>query len=116
MLGLSIAEVMSGSGRAVKVRARLRIDWLSPLLGVLVMLDLTSFWTRLVDARALTLNYLMLMLLLGLTALHCLAANLVFPEELDRCADFDAHYWANKGLVLGAMFALNAPTCLLDWV
>ena len=45
LLGLSIAEVMSGFGKAVKARSRLRIGWLTPLLGVLVMLDLTSFWT-----------------------------------------------------------------------
>lgn len=117
LLGLSIAEVMGGFGKAVKARSRLRIGWLTPLLGVLVMIDLTSFWTIAWSLRdRIPLNLLMMILLLGFTALYYLAANLVFPEEPDRCPDYDQHYWANKRLVLGAMLVLNAPTYLLDWV
>jgi hypothetical protein len=117
VLGLSIAEVLGGFGKAVKARARLRIGWLTPLLGVLVMLDLTSFWTIAWSMRqTIPLNYLMLMLMLGFTAIYYVAASLVFPEEPDRCRDFDDNYWANKRLVLGAMFVLNAPTYALDWV
>jgi hypothetical protein len=117
LLGLSIAEVLGGFGRAVKARSRLWIGWLTPLLGVLVMLDLISFWTLAWSLRdIIPVNYLALMLMLGFTGLYYLAANLVFPEEPDRCPDFDVHYWANKRLVLGAMFVLNAPSYLTDWV
>lgn len=117
LLGLSIAEVMSGFGRAVKARSRLRIGWLTPMLGVLVMLDLTSFWTVAWSMRdMIPTSYLMLMVLLCFTALYYLAANLVFPEDPSACPNFDDHYWANKRLVLGAMLVLNAPTYLLDWV
>lgn len=83
LLGLSLAEVLSGFGKAVKARRRLRIGWLTPLLGVLVMLDLTSFWTTAWAARdLLPVNYLTLMLLLAFTGLYYLVATLVFPEDV----------------------------------
>jgi hypothetical protein len=116
LLGLSLAEVLSGFGKAVKARARVRIGWLTPLLGVLVMLDLTSFWTTAWSVRdTLPVNYFTLMVLLGFTGAYYIAANLVFPEEPDRCPDFDVHYWASKKLVVGAMFALNIPSYVVDW-
>jgi len=116
LLGLSLAEVLGGFGKAVKARARIRIGWLTPLLGVLVMLDLTAFWITGWSVReSIPVNYLTLMLLLVVTGLYYLAANLIFPEEPDRCPDFDAHYWANKRLVLAAMLALNLPSYAADW-
>jgi hypothetical protein len=116
LLGLSLAEVLSGFGKAVKARARLRIGWLTPLLGVLVMLDLISFWTTAWSMReVLPANYFTLMALLAFTGAYYVAANLVFPEDFDRCPDFDVHYWANKKLVLSAMLALNLPSYVADW-
>lgn len=116
LLGLSLAEVLSGFGKAVKVRARVRIGWLTPSLGVLVMLDLLSFWTTAWSMReVLPVNYFTLMALLAFTGAYYVAANLVFPENPDRCEEFDVHYWANKKLVLCAMFALNLPSFIADW-
>ena len=117
LLGLAIAEVLGGFGRAVKARARLRIGWLTPLLGVIVMLDLISFWTIAWSLReVIPFNALSLMLLLVYTGVYYLAANLVFPEDPDRCPDFDGHYWANKALVLGAVFLLNLPNFVAEWI
>lgn len=116
LLGLSLAEVLNGFGKAVKARARLRIGWLTPLLGVLVMLDLISFWITAWSMRdILPVTYFTLMILLAFTGAYYVAANLVFPEEPDRCPDFDVHYWVNKKLVLAAMFALNLPNYVADW-
>jgi len=115
LLGLSLAEVLGGFGKAVKARARVRIGWLTPLLGVLVMLDLTSFWTSAWAARdLLPVNYLTLMLLLAFTGLYYLAATLVFPEEVNSGRDFDEHYWLNKRLVVGAVLLLNLPDAAFD--
>lgn len=115
LLGLSLAEVLSGFGKAVKARARVRVGWLTPLLGVLVMLDLTSFWTTAWAARdLLPVNYLTLMLLLAFTGLYYLAATLVFPEDVDSVPNFDAHYYLNRRLVIGAVLLLNVPDLVFD--
>ena len=116
LLGLSLAEVLHGFGKALKARARVRIGWLTPLLGLIVMLDLTSFWTTAWTAREqITVNYLTLMMLLVFTGLYYLAATLIFPENPDNAPDFDAHYWANKRFVLGAVILLNVPELAFDW-
>ena len=44
VLGLALAEVMGGFGRALQSRRKIHIGWLSPLLGTIVAFDLTSFW------------------------------------------------------------------------
>ena len=48
MLGLSVAEVLSGLARSIEERLQsrptLRIGWLCPLLAAFVLLDLLSFW------------------------------------------------------------------------
>lgn len=117
LLGLSLAEVLGGFGKALKARARIRIGWLTPLLGLLVMLDLIGFWITAWSVReAIPVNYLTLMLLFVVTALYYLAANLVFPEEPDRCPDFDIHFWANKRLVVAAVLALNLPAYAADLI
>ena len=53
LLGLSLVELLSGLGRTVKARLHtdsttvdaFRIGWLTPMLGLFVMLDLLSFWS-----------------------------------------------------------------------
>ena len=115
VLGLSLAEVLHGFSKAVKARQRIRIGWLTPLLGMLVMLDVISFWTAAWALRdTLSVIYLTLMLMLLFSGAYYLAAGMVFPEEPDQCADYDDHYRANKKLVVGAVFALNVPNFAVD--
>ena len=45
LLGLALAEVLGGLGTAIQSRRKVRIGWLTPLLGLVIALDLTSFWT-----------------------------------------------------------------------
>lgn len=117
LLGLSLAEVLHGFSKAVKARARVRIGWLTPLLGMLVMLDLISFWGTAWGLREVLPNlYITLLGMLLFAGSYYLAASLVFPEQPVPGADYDDHYWANKKLVVGAVFALNLPNYVYDLV
>lgn len=44
LLGLSLAAVLTGFARALRMRPRIKMGLLSPLLGLFVILDVTSFW------------------------------------------------------------------------
>src|SRR4051794_20640952 len=44
LLALSLAKVLSGFARALGRRRVAPLGWLTPMLAVFVMLDLTSFW------------------------------------------------------------------------
>ena len=131
ILGLSLVEVLTGFARALKRRRVARsvgldgtshpnthLGWLTPLLAIFVMLDLTSFWEfgwgarRFVDPQ-----YGILVIGLFMCGLYYIAASLVFPSEFGERADFDAHYIDHRRQVLGAIlicdFIEMAPVLIL---
>ena len=44
ILGLALATGLGGLAKALKVRHKIRIGWLTTLLGLFVSLDLVTFW------------------------------------------------------------------------
>ena len=111
LLGLAIAEVLSGFSRALKLRrgARpVRIGWLTPMLGLFVILDLTSFWLIAYYARdQLQPEYVTLIGVLAIVGIYYLAATLIFPDDPEEWPDFDAWYDRQNRMVLGGMLAAN---------
>ena len=113
LLGLSIVEVLGGLARAIEARLRpgaaVRIGWLTPLLGIFVLLDLLSFWqaawtTR--DVGGVSSHSLMAVTLFA--SAYYLAAHLVFPREPTEHAELDSHFFRVRRIVLGVMLALLA--------
>ncbi len=113
LLGLSIVEVLGGLARSIEARLRpgatLRIGWLTPLLGIFVLLDLLSFWqaawtTR--DVVGVSSHSLMAVTLFA--SAYYLAAHLVFPREPAEHAELDSHFFRVRRIVLGVMLALLA--------
>ena len=45
LLGLALANVLSGLSNALQERRKLKVGTLTPLLGLLITLDITSYWT-----------------------------------------------------------------------
>jgi hypothetical protein len=101
MLGFSLAELLSGLVRAVRARRTVRLGWLTPLLALFVMLDLTSFWANAFDNRELIpARYGILVLGLLATGLYYFAASLVFPDASEEASDLDAHFYRHRRTVL----------------
>jgi len=110
LLGLAIAEVLGGFARAVKLRRStrpVRVGWLTPLLGLFVILDLTSFWVVAYGARdQLTADYLTLIAVSAIVGTYYLAASLIFPDDPEEWPDFDDHYdRQNRAVILGLLAA-----------
>ena len=106
LLGLSLAEVLGGLARTLKQWRTVRLGWLTPLLGLLVMLDLTSSWALAYALRdSIPGNFLTLVIGLFVTGLYFLAASLVFPEDASKWPDLDAYYFEHKQQVLGGILA-----------
>ena len=109
LLGLSLVEVLAGLVRTVKARKAVRLGWLTPLLGIFVMLHLTSFWTDAWEMREhipATDGALFVGLLLA--GLYYFAASMVFPERPDECPDLDDYYFAHKRQVLAGVLICDA--------
>ena len=112
LLGLSLAEVLTGLVRTVKSRQAVRLGWLTPLLGLFVMVDLTSFWSVAWMLREdFSPTFALLLLGLAVTGLYYFAASLVFPERTEEWPDLDTYYFAHKRAVLGSITVCNlVPT------
>jgi hypothetical protein len=110
ILGLSLAKVLEGFARALKRRRVVHLGWLTPLLAVFVMLDLTSFWeSGWATRKFLTPQYGMLLIGLVMCGLYYIAASIIFPGEFGEGReamhgdDFDEHYIEHRRQVLGAI-------------
>lgn len=114
LLGLAIAEVLGGFSRALKLKRgtrAVRIGWLTPLLGILVMLDLTSFWLLAWDAREqIEANYATLIVVLAMVGIYYLAATLIFPDTPEEWPDFDDWYDKQNRMVIGGLLTANVAS------
>lgn len=94
LVGLTYTEMLAGLARAVKSSRHVKIGWLVPLLGVLILINLTMFWYGAWQMRHVavpTSGALLMTLLVGGT--YYLAASLVFPNAEDNVADLDDHFF-----------------------
>ena len=119
LLGLAVAEMLSGFGHVLKLRARrkagvddaavrVRIGWLVPLLGLLVLVDLATFWGGLWMAReGLQMSMLTVFCVLALIGGYYLVATQVFPDEPQLWPDFDDYYRLQKRFVVLGVFGIN---------
>src|SRR5882757_1962591 len=96
LLGLSLAVVVAGFARLLKTRPTVWPGWLITLLGIFIMLDVTSFWSGAWRARErMVPEYGHLFLGMVVISVYYLAASMVFPEKGTTSEDFDAHYFEN---------------------
>jgi hypothetical protein len=114
VLGLALVAVLGGLAAAIKARPEGGIGWLTPLLGVWLILDVSAFWGIAWEVRDLmTLVWPSLLVGVVLASVYYLAAALVFPDDLERHSDLDAHYWATKRQVIGLVFFCDAAVLVL---
>ena len=116
LLGLAIAELLTGFAQSWKARLRaeaagtppVHVGWLVPMLGLLVIMDQTAFWLYAYALReAIPLTFLSLLAVLAVIGGYYLLATFVFPDEPDAWPDFDDYYLRTNRLILGGILAIN---------
>lgn len=108
LLGLSVAVVVAGFARLIKARPRIWPGWPITLLGIFIMLDITSFWNGAWRAREwMVPEYGHLFLGMVVISIYYLAASMVFPDKAETAADFDSHYLENRRPILLAVGFCN---------
>lgn len=109
LIGLSYAEVLAGLGRVLKAPGDVRIGWLTPLLGVLLLINLTMFWYAAWNFRDTELPSRQgLLQMLAISGTYYLAATLLFPQSVPEDTDLDRHFMDNKRLAMLAIALCNA--------
>jgi len=110
LLGLSVAELVSGFSRVLHERERIRFGWLTPLLAVFVATDIVTFWNQAwVIFRGAPFNFGLLVLGLIVAATFYVAASVTFPRVATegKRLDLDDHFWAHRRIVFGCILAAN---------
>ncbi len=116
LLGLSLVEVLGGLGRVLELKfasesdgdgRRFQIGWLTPLMGVFVMVDLMSFWMFAWTLQPLiTVSPAMLLGVMAFASAYYLAARLVFPSDPKRFDALDTHYYRVSRTIFGILIGL----------
>jgi hypothetical protein len=109
LFGLALAQVFGGFGNTLQERHKLKVGWLTPLLGLFVIVDLTSFWEIGWELRGMSGRPYFLYLLAGvlLAGAYYLAARLVFPRNFAEWPNFDDYYFRHKQWVIGLILLCN---------
>lgn len=102
LLGLCIAEIFGGLGRAWELRGQIKLGLLTPLLAIVVLADLASYWTALwIERENIPMNPMTLMFGTVFAGVYYLAAYVVFPDTIKPGIDLTEHYFRVRRLVIG---------------
>ena len=108
LVGLSMTEMLSGLAHALKSKRDVRVGWLTPLLGMLILINLAMFWQGSWDIRdQITATSGSFILLLVVGGAYFLAASLVFPSWGSEVRDLDEHFMDVRRVSLLAIAACN---------
>jgi len=115
LLGLALTEVIAGLSRALNDRVARPIGWLTPLLAVVLTLDLMTFWvTAWRDLRDVVFTA-DLLLIAGLgPMIYYFAAKQAFPDASSDVATLDDYFFRHRGWVLGGVIVANQVSYLPD--
>jgi hypothetical protein len=108
LLGLSLAELLGGFARCLEARRTTRIGWLTPLLAILIFVDVVSFWSSAWWFRDhLVFSFRGMLAVAAFAGAYYIGAYLVFPRNPAAIPDLDEHYVAVRRPVFGIMLGAN---------
>lgn len=123
LIGLGIAAILSGLALAWRIKwgaqatkTKIRIGALVPLLGLLVILDQTSFVIASAELfRHMSLSYASLIAVLVVIGGYYAISTFVFPDNPAEWSSFDEYYLSVSRLVLSGMIAINVATLAYEF-
>ena len=108
LMGLALAEAIGGFGKALELRHKIHIGWLSPLIALLITFDITSLWLIAWQNRgAIPITFISLAAGLVIFGVYYLIAQLAFPEDIELWPDLDVYYFKHRRWLMGGMYVCN---------
>ena len=108
LMGLALAETIGGFGKALELRHRIRVGWLTPLLGLAICFDIVSFWLIAWQTReSIPVNFISLAAGLIIFGIYYLIAQLAFPDDVEKWPDLDEYYFRHRRWLIGGMYLCN---------
>ncbi len=118
VLGVAVAQLMTGVGRLVEERRRVRNYWVHSVWILAVLLSDADNWWSLWSVRDVaSWRLVSFLLLIALTALIFLMTVLLFPRprEPGETIDLREHYYENSTIFLRANAGAWGAALLCNW-
>jgi hypothetical protein len=110
LLGLAVVEVASGFSRAYDERQQRKIGIVAPLFGIVLLLDLITFWMNAWAYRDLeNVNHMLALAVAIVALLYYFAATQVFPKATEDDT-LDNHIMDHRRVVVFCVVASNMMT------
>ncbi|MCR6500281.1 hypothetical protein MUO32_14620 [Shinella sp. CPCC 101442] len=110
LLGLAVVEVASGFSRAYDERQQRRIGIVAPLFGLLLLVDLITFWMNAWAYREMAdVNYMIAYAVAVVALLYYFAATQVFPKATEKDT-LDSHIMEHRRVVVFCVLGSNLMT------
>lgn len=117
ILGLAIAVVIGGLSDVLRERKRIPIGWLTPMLAVFVLFDLSSMWVNawsdMADIQVAFGPFIAALIVAGI---YFFAASMVFPKTVNDWSSLDEYYLGHHRWVLRGVLAANLGVVVLGGV
>jgi len=117
ILGLAIAVVIGGLSDVLRERTRIKVGWLTPMLALFVLFDLSTLWvnawTGMADIQVAYSPFVAALLVAGI---YFFAASMIFPKTATDWPSLDDYYMGHYRWVIGGVIAANSGVKLIDTV
>jgi hypothetical protein len=122
IIGLAVAAVARGFGTLWQSRERTRVGYLTPLLAIFLLLDMSRFWLALWSHQTISsLGAMALASVLCVTLPYVFATTIMFPADAREWESLDAYYLAHArpmfvALLISKLAAYGFDALLFGWV
>jgi hypothetical protein len=117
VLGLAIAVVIGGLSDVLRERERIKIGWLTPMLAIFLLFDLSTMWVNAwVGFKEIPVAHGPFAAGLVVAGVYFFAASMVFPKTAPDWPSLDDYYMGHHRFVLGGVLAANLGVAIIDGV
>ncbi|MCL6740424.1 hypothetical protein LZ518_04675 [Sphingomonas sp. RB56-2] len=108
ILGLAVAVLISGLSDILRERSPIPIGWLTPMLALFLLLDLSTMWVNAYNSLGkIQIAFAPFFGGTLIAGLYFFAANMVFPKNFDQWPSLDEYYFRRSRYVLGGVLLAN---------
>ena len=108
LLGLALAELLTGFGNLLREKARPRWGTLTPLVGLIILIEISATfidaWNKLQQIE-LALAHLAVPMLIGIV--YFVAAVMAVPRHLEDWPNLDDYFFARRRWIVGLLITAN---------
>lgn len=116
LLGIAVANVAGGVADLWRARAETRPGICAPLLGLVILLQVTRLWRSFWEARAeMTMTPGFLLLCIAIALPYIFVGQAMYPRAGEHWSRLDDYILANRKVLMGALalpFAISMATNL----